>query len=187
MEFARTELPHSGLLTPVPDWPYALLHSQVVKQHFCSCWCWWCPCGCYCFHPDPLLFPGAPACSVPGCTTAMSQLLSAQENRCSSCHIPGGTACLAASLKIPCVGWKDGCFPLGRSEQRWVAGLCAGGNSTFRLWGERSHFKLVRWGWKVRWKGPVGSGGNRQAILLPAGIQGSEGFGRGQQKCSVSQ
>lgn len=27
---------------------------------------------------------------------------------------------------------------------------------------------------------------NRQAILPPAGIQGSEGFGRGQQKYSLS-
>lgn len=68
MEFARTELPHSGLLTTVPDCPYALLHSEVVKQHFCSCWGWWYPCGCYCFHPDPLLFPRARTRSVSGCT-----------------------------------------------------------------------------------------------------------------------
>lgn len=112
MEFARTELPHSGLLTTVPDWPYALLHSRVVKQRFCSRWCWWCPCGCYCFHPDPLLFPGAPACSVSGCTDSN---VTAPERRGERTDVAlvtplraSGTACLTLFLEIACVGWLRG-------------------------------------------------------------------------------
>lgn len=92
--------------------------------------------------------------------TAMSQLLSARENRCSSCHIPGGTACLAASLEIPCVGWlgavwgerRDASHGAGLSKGGWL-GCVQQGEMHLHLWGERSpHLKLVTWGWRVRWE-----------------------------------
>lgn len=110
MEFARTELPHSGLLTTVPDCPYALLLSEVVKQHFCSRWCRWCPCSCYCFHPDPLLFPGARARSVSGCTDSNVTDPECGAVVCSCCRLP---ACLTSSLGTAPVGW-----PWGGSEGR---------------------------------------------------------------------
>lgn len=109
MEFARTELPHSGLLTTVPDCPYALLHTEVVKQHFCSRWCRWCPCSCYCFHPDPLLFPGAPACSVSGCTdsnvTAPGSRGEWTDVAVVASLPAGGMACLTLFLEMARVGW----------------------------------------------------------------------------------
>lgn len=69
-----------------------------------------------------------------------------RENRCSSCHIPvswwrGLSHFIPWSSFVGwllgSLGWKGhGCFPQGRSDQRWVTGLCpAGGNRAFHLWG----------------------------------------------------
>ena len=152
MEFARTELPHSGLLTTVPDCPYALLHSEVVKQHFCSRWCRWCPRGCYCFHPDPLLFPGASACSVSGCTDSN---VTAPERRgertdVSCCRFPasrwhglshfvprnGSCGMAAEQFRVKRDTEGAGMLPQGRSERRRVTASCpAGRNGTCHLWG----------------------------------------------------
>lgn len=208
MEFARTELPHSGLLTTVPDWPYALLHSQVVKQHFCSCWCWWCPCGCYCFHPDPLLFPGAPACSVSGCTdsnvTAPEHWGEWADVALVTSLWAGGTACLTLFLMQELL-W-DGCWAVcgerdmdashgAGTKSGWLSCVQQGGRGPSTFGAGSSHFSgglcvidemgSGEWGGKA----PVGPVENRHAILssYAAGIQGSEGFGRGQWKCFLSQ
>lgn len=171
MEFARTELPHSGMLTTVPDCPYALLHSEVVKQHFCSRWCRWCPCGCYCFHPDPLLFPGAPACSVSGCTdsnvTAPERWREWTDVAVVASLRAGGMACLTLFLEMARAGWlwsslewkgtwrEEGCSH--RADLRgdgWLACVQRGGTgpATFGAVGAKSN--LFFW-WIVcnRWDG----------------------------------
>lgn len=165
MEFARTELPHSGLLTTVPDCPYALLHSEVVNQHFRSRWCRWCPCGCYCFHPDPLLFPEAPACSVSGCTVSNVTAPEHQAERTDVAVVAslwaGGMPCLTLFLEMARAGWpgsnlewqatrrEQGCsHGAGPSGGGWLAHVRQGGTGPASFGAAGAKSNLFFW-WVV--------------------------------------